>query len=122
MTGLQKVSPREEVRRIFPLAPACPWSKVNFVGVNSSEHLGYAYVGSAACSIIVTTGTPGQETRSTWYRIENRHHIWLLFYEMMVSLGGESTNPVRGPSKVMGSSNSAKTWARWLMMQMTVAN
>lgn len=102
--------------------PACPWSKVNFMGVNSSEHLGYAYVGSAAYSIIVTTGTPGQETRSTWCRIENRHHVWLLYYEMMASLGGESTNPVRGPSKIMGSSNSAETWTRWLMMQMTVAN
>ena len=121
MTGLQKVCPREEVRRIYPLfLPALGLKLTSWVLIplNTLD----MPVGSAAYSIIVTTGTPGQETRSTWCRIENRHHVWLLYYEMMASLGGESTNPVRGPSKVMGSSNSAETWTRWLMMQMIVAN
>lgn len=103
--------PREEVRRIHPLAPACPWSKFNLMGVDSSEHLGCAYRGSVACPILVTTGNPGQEARSTWCRYENRRCIWLLYCKMVPSLGGEGTSPVsQRIFQGVGSSKSEKVW------------
>lgn len=71
------------------------WSKVNPMGVNSSEILRWAYMDSAVCSTLVSAGNPGQEAEST--QCEVRHYTWHLapMLQHGIFCGRRGTNPIR---------------------------
>lgn len=88
MTDLQEGLSKGGREKNLSTGSCLPWSKVNPLGVNLPELLGYAYVGFASYPISVSTGNPEQEVRSTWCSYEEKHYIWLLYYKMVLSLGG----------------------------------